>query len=112
LFRGWISRRSPGTKAFLTDTIAVTVYWPLSRLAWLVEKLGMNPESIPLAKYRNYGFATLRTDSRDRFGTPLEQRFTRAEIEAMMNKAGLHGVVFSERSPYWSAIGIKSADPK
>lgn len=112
LFRGWISRRSPGTKSFLTDTIALTVYWPLSRLAWLVEKAGLNPESIPLAKYRNYGFATLRTDSRDRFGTPLEQRFTRAEIETMMHKAGLHNVVFSERSPYWSAIGIKAGAPK
>ena len=49
----------------------------------------------------------MRTDSRDRFGTPLEQRFTRNEIAAMMESAGLDDVRFSDRAPFWCAVGIK-----
>ena len=49
----------------------------------------------------------MRTDSRDRFGTPLEQRFSRQEIQVMMEAAGLGEVRFSERAPYWCAVGIK-----
>jgi hypothetical protein len=51
----------------------------------------------------------MRTDSRDRFGTPLEQRFTRREIARMMEAAGLQDVRFSEREPFWVAVGVKSA---
>jgi hypothetical protein len=49
----------------------------------------------------------MRTDSRDRFGTPLEQRFTRAEIADMMGQAGLENVVFSKHEPFWHAVGTK-----
>ena len=38
--------------------------------------------------------------SRDRFGTPLEQRFTRSEIEAVMRRRGLVDVEFLEGEPY------------
>ena len=37
----------------------------------------------------------MRTDSRDRFGTPLEQRFSRSEILAMMQASGLQEIRFS-----------------
>ena len=50
----------------------------------------------------------MRTDSRDRFGTPLEQRFTRKEIEKMMESAGLKDITFSEETPFWCAVGIKT----
>jgi hypothetical protein len=50
----------------------------------------------------------IRNDSLDRFGTPLEQRFSRKQIKIMMEKAGLHDVVFSEKIPYWHAIGLKN----
>jgi len=49
----------------------------------------------------------MRTDSRDRFGTPLEQRFTKTEIEQMMHAAGLKDIVFSNHQPYWTALGYK-----
>ena len=51
----------------------------------------------------------MRTDSLDRFGTRLEQRFSRAEIAAMMADAGLEDVRFSERPPFWVACGRKAA---
>ena len=69
--------------------------------------MGLNPASIPLSYYRNHTFYTMRTDSRDRFGTPLEQRFSRKEIEIMMEDAGLSEIRFSDRAPYWCAVGIK-----
>ena len=50
----------------------------------LLEKIGFKVDNWPLSSYRRTSFYTMRTDSRDRFGTPLEQRFSRSEILAMM----------------------------
>jgi len=93
----------------VTDIIAVTIYWPLARLAWLGEELGFDTRNLPLHGYRDYGLYTMRTDARDRFGTPLEQRFTREEIRAMMGAVGLVDIVISDDEPYWCALGIKAA---
>jgi 2-polyprenyl-3-methyl-5-hydroxy-6-metoxy-1,4-benzoquinol methylase len=94
-------------KNLVTDMLAALVYYPLARSCLLAERMGFAVASIPLSYYRNHSFYTMRTDSRDRFGTPLEQRFTRREIAAMMDAAGLGDVCFSERAPYWCAVGIK-----
>jgi SAM-dependent methyltransferase len=107
LFRAAISRLPAGPRALATDLIALLVYWPLARFSALVERAGGNPAPLPLSYYRNASLFTMRTDSRDRFGTPLEQRFTRAEIEAMMADAGLGDIRFSEREPYWVALGFR-----
>jgi hypothetical protein len=50
----------------------------------------------------------MRTDALDRFGTALEQRFTRAQIRQMMEAAGLRDVTFSDELPYWCAVGWKA----
>jgi hypothetical protein len=42
------------------------------------------------------------------FGTPLEQRFTRAQIEAMLSVAGFAETRFSSSAPYWCAAAIKA----
>ena len=102
-----ISQLSPRAKQFATDPIAVFIYWPLARLCWLGERVGLNMRSMPLYTYRHLSFYTMRTDSRDRFGTPLEQRFTRSEIGAMMASVGLEEIHFSDTEPYWCAIGYK-----
>jgi hypothetical protein len=83
------------------------IYLPVSRLALLLEKIGFNVERIPLSAYRNCSFYTMRTDSLDRFGTQLEQRFTKIEIEGMMKGAGLTDIKFSSSVPFWCAVGIK-----
>ena len=49
----------------------------------------------------------MRTNALDRFGTRLEQRFTRHEIAAMMENAGLRDLRFSEAPPFWCAVGIE-----
>ena len=107
LFRRTISRMPFGLKKVVTDGIAATVYFPLAKTAALVEKTGANVESFPLSVYRHHSFYTMRTDALDRFGTRLEQRFTRAEITEMMTEAGLENIEFSDGFPFWCAVGFK-----
>jgi SAM-dependent methyltransferase len=66
-----ISRLHPWLKHFVTDVIALILYWPLARLSLVLDGLGYNVEGIPLSYYRKHSLYTMRTDSRDRFGTPL-----------------------------------------
>lgn len=106
--RAFVKRLPDGLKPAVTNLFAALIYWPLARFSLLLEKLGVNPKSIPLSYYRDRSFYTMRTDSRDRFGTPLEQRFTKTEITQMMEEAGLSQIRFSEEEPYWVAYGIKT----
>ncbi|MGV0953517.1 MAG: class I SAM-dependent methyltransferase [Fluviibacter sp.] len=105
--RRLIYRLRPSMKHAVTDVIAALVYWPLARLSGLLELFQIPTHSIPLSYYRKHTFYTMRTDARDRFGTPLEQRFTRAEITSMMRGAGLVNIRFSEKAPYWCVLGNK-----
>jgi ubiquinone/menaquinone biosynthesis C-methylase UbiE len=107
LVRRVISKMPPRAKNLTTNVLAAIVYWPLARIAWICDRLGINSRNLPLFEYRNSSFYTMRTDSRDRFGTPLEQRFTRQEVELMMLRSGLEDIIFSENEPYWCAVGIK-----
>ena len=107
LLRRGISRMPAWIKLMVTNVIAVVVYLPLARLAFLGEKAGFNVGHWLLSSYRNTSFYTMRTDSRDRFGTPLEQRFTKNEITTLMQGAGLENIRFSNRFPFWCAVGQK-----
>jgi ubiquinone/menaquinone biosynthesis C-methylase UbiE len=107
LVRKVIYRFPPSLKHLVTDAFAVTVYWPLARLSALLERLHISVNSVPLSYYRKHTFYTMRTDARDRFGTPLEQRFTRTKIASMMKEAGLTKIKFSESAPYWCVVGLK-----
>ena len=102
-----IYRLPPSLKHAVTDVIAALVYWPLARLSGALEKLGLPVHGIPLSHYRHHTFYTMRTDARDRFGTPLEQRFSRDQIARMMTDAGLVDVRFSEGAPFWCVVGVK-----
>ena len=82
-------------------------YWPLARTALVLERLGVPVDTLPLSAYRHRSFYVMRTDALDRFGTRLEQRFTRAEILCLMTAAGLEDVTFSEVAPYWCAVGYR-----
>lgn len=92
-------------KNIVTDIIALLVYGPLAKMSLMVARFGYDVNSIPLSYYRNHSFYTIRTDARDRFGTPLEQRFTQQQIRTMMQQAGLVDIRFSDHAPYWCAVG-------
>jgi SAM-dependent methyltransferase len=104
--RRFVCRLPFSARLAVSQAMAILVYWPLARLARLLERVGSDVSSFPLSAYRHLGFYVMRTDALDRFGTPLEWRFTRAQIEDMMQRAGLEGIRFSETEPYWCAVGI------
>jgi len=83
---------------------------PFVGLCRLLKKFNV-PErirrNIPLQAYEDQSFYVIRNDSLDRFGTPLEQRFSRKQIQNMMEEAGLTEIIFSEHIPYWHAVGKK-----
>jgi len=94
-------------KVATCEVIAALVYWPLVQLSQLVERLGCNVANWPLSFYRGKAYYILRNDALDRFGTRLEKRFTKRQILALMESSGLRDIRFSERPPYWLAIGWK-----
>ena len=108
IIRRIISNMPSSLKSITTNFIATIIYLPMARLALLGEKIGLNVDNWILSSYRKTSFYTMRTDSRDRFGTPLEKRFTRSEIKKMMQDAGLDDIQFSNRFPFWCAVGKKN----
>jgi ubiquinone/menaquinone biosynthesis C-methylase UbiE len=108
LGRRMISRMPFSLRKASTSMIAALVYWPLSRSATLLERAGVNVSSFPLSAYRYRSFYSLRTDALDRFGTRLEQRFSREQIRQMMEQAGLTDIVFRDDEPYWVACGRRA----
>ena len=105
--RAVISRLPHGLRYAASQAIAVTVlYWPLARTALVLERLGVPVDTLPLSAYRHRSFYVMRTDALDRFGTRLEQRFTRAEILCLMTAAGLEDVTSPEVAPYWCASRV------
>ena len=107
IIRKIISKTPFRIKYILSNIISIIIYYPLARLSFLFEKVGVNVQNIPLSAYRNKSFYTMRTDSLDRFGTRIEQRFTKEQIRIMMNNAGLENIRFSNIAPYWCAIGYR-----
>lgn len=106
--RSLLSRCPFRMRGAICDALAAGVYLPLARAAKLAERLGASVEHVPLSAYRDQSFYVMRTDALDRFGTRLEQRFTREEIRQMMEEAGLTSIRFSEEAPYWVAVGRKA----
>ena len=108
LGRSLICKFPPWIKHKVTDVIALIVYLPLAIFSRILERMGYEVSGIPLSYYRKHSFYTMRTDARDRFGTPLEHRFTRQKIKAMMESAGLVNIRFSDSAPFWCAVGVKN----
>ena len=110
LLRAVVSRMPAGMKKFTCDLLAVLLYMPFVGLSRLLKALGVSKkvrEKIPLHGYEDQSFYVIRNDSLDRFGTPLEHRFSRRQMEQMMLDAGLKDIKFSEEIPFWHAVGQK-----
>jgi ubiquinone/menaquinone biosynthesis C-methylase UbiE len=106
-FRIVISRLPASLRLVVSQLIAVTIYWPLARMAALAERAGLPTTLIPLEVYRHRSFYVMRTDAYDRFCTRLEKRFTREQIKQMLSDGGFERIRFSENVPYWCAVGLK-----
>jgi ubiquinone/menaquinone biosynthesis C-methylase UbiE len=101
-----ISRMPLRPRALVADVLAGSVYLPLALTSRALESLDVDVSAIPLSYYRDKSFYMMRNDSLDRFGTRLEQRFTRAQIADMLTAAGLRDIRFRDAAPFWCAVGI------
>jgi SAM-dependent methyltransferase len=108
LGRAVLSRSPRRLQQAACSVIACCVYWPLARIAALLHPLGLLPQNWPLAYYRQRSLYVMRTDAYDRFCTPLEKRFSRAEIEQMLKDCGCEDIRFSPEMPFWCAVARKS----
>ena len=104
------SRLPKPLKFFLAEVLALLVYLPLARISKLLEKQGKSVNKIPLHHYRDLSFKVMRNDALDRFGTSLEQRFTRSEITEMLDNSGfdIDSLKFSMDEPFWTFAVKKS----
>ena len=91
-------------KQLVTSLIAGVVYWPLARLSKVLNKFGINTSNVPLHHYADMPFVMLANDALDRFGTTLEQRFSKAEITEMLRVANfdISTLKFSDKEPFWT----------
>lgn len=110
IIRRVVSKLPSFLKKGICDILAVLAYMPFVLLARLCFALGLKKlgHMIPLSAYANKDFYVIRNDSLDRFGTKLEQRFTKEEITAMMKQAGLTNIRFGNDAAFWHAVGLKA----
>ena len=107
IVRFLVNKAPPLLKIFISNVIAIFVYFPLARISKILSIFGLDVSNIPLSYYKDKSFYTMRTDSRDRFGTPLEQRFSKNEIKKMLHESGFKDIKFSENKPYWVVVAYK-----
>lgn len=111
LFRKVVCKLPSGIKKFVCDLIAVFVYMPFVLLTRFLNFIGLKKAAlkIPLSDYANKSFFIIRNDALDRFGTSLEQRFSKKEVIAMMENSGLTSIVVSPGTPYYHAVGKRTS---
>jgi ubiquinone/menaquinone biosynthesis C-methylase UbiE len=110
-FRMVISSLPNFLKTSVCEVIAMVIYLPLVFLAGMVKTIFPNKNwysKFPLSYYIGKSFKVIRNDALDRFGTPLEKRFSKKQITEMLEKAGLEEIRFSDNTPYWHSVARKS----
>ncbi len=94
-------------KKVICDIIALVIYMPFIITGRLIKNVGLKDfaDKLPLSTYQSQTFFVIRNDALDRFGTPLEKRFAKKEVELMMRNAGLENIIIASSKPYWHAVG-------
>src|SRR5262249_55481538 len=59
-------------------------------------------ERLPMRQYASYPFQVCVNDQFDRFSAPIENRYTRAEVQAWLRRAGLEE---AQVLPNWGWLG-------
>lgn len=107
----WIVSKLPGViKRFFCDLLAIIIYMPFVALSRILIKINISSSvitKIPLSWYADKSFNIIRNDSLDRFGTPLEQRFSKQQITDMLMYAGCTDITFANNAPYWRVLAKK-----
>lgn len=109
LIRKVVCRFPAGIKRFICDILAIVIYMPLVLWVRFLVLIGLRKVAVrmPLSAYNNKSFFVIRNDALDKFGTRLEQRFSKKQVNEMMRNCGLENIVISPLSPFYHAIGKK-----
>jgi hypothetical protein len=59
---------------------------------------------LPFSYYAGKSWRVIRNDALDRFGTPLEKRFSQDQIRGFLEQAGLVDIRFSGKDPFWHCV--------
>jgi SAM-dependent methyltransferase len=106
----WVISRLPySIRRLIAQIIAGIIYLPLARTSKIIGSRGKDVSNFPLHHYADMPFVMLQNDALDRFGTRLEQRFSKKEIAEMLGNAGfeLSTLKFSDIEPFWTFSVIK-----
>ena len=109
VIRKVVHRLPYAAKHFVCDLLAIVIYMPFILWVRLLILLGGRnvAKKMPLYAYHNKSFFVIRNDSLDKFGTSLEQRFSKKEVEQLMLNCGLEDIVISPGTPYYHTLGRK-----
>ena len=110
IIRKIVSSMPNRLKKITCDFIALFVYMPFVMLARLFKMFfpkGKVWKKIPLSYYHDKSWNIIKNDALDRFGTPLEQRFSKKALVQILESCGMEDVVVSDGLPYWHAVGRK-----
>jgi SAM-dependent methyltransferase len=104
-----VSKLPGRIKAFVCDLLAVIIYMPFILWVRLLMVIGLKKTAVkmPLSSYHDKSFFSIRNDSLDKFGTALEHRYSKKEIEQLMTNSGLTDIVISNGIPLYHAVGRK-----
>ena len=91
-------------RRLIAQIIAGAIYLPLARTSKLIGSRGKDVSNFPLQRYADTPFVMLENDALNRFGTRLEQRFSKKEITEMLGNAGfdLSTLKLSDVEPFWT----------
>jgi SAM-dependent methyltransferase len=98
-----------GLKRFCCDVLAITTYMPFVLTGRMLKLIGLKniAKKLPLSDYQNKSFFIIRNDALDKYGTTLEQRFSKEQVITLMRNSGLDNIVVSPESPFYHAVGKK-----
>lgn len=108
--RWGISKLPCKLKIAVCNMLAILFYLPFVALTKLLLLAGVSEKKVskvPLSWYADKSFHIIRNDSLDRFGTPLEQRFSKQQIVDMLEYADCTNIVFADNAPFWRVIAQK-----
>ena len=96
-------------RRLIAQIIAGAIYLPMARIARILGNRGNDVSNFPLHHDANMPFVMLQNDALDRFGTRIEQRFSKIEIMELLSKANfeLATLKFSDIEPFWTFSILK-----
>ena len=82
-----ISRLPKFLNFLICDMIAILIYYPIAKISLFFEKIGINSKNFLTSFLSKIKFLCYAYRFRDRFGSPMEKRYSKKEINIMMKDA-------------------------